>query len=97
MRGIGRQIVEIDSQTDHGGLVADGVHAVERGFDLGPVGHVCDDQLGGGVHLGPAPMHRRQQRVEDPNAVASRHKHVDHVGTDEPGAAGNQDAHTHGR
>ncbi len=97
MCGIGWQVVEVGSQTDHGRLVAHGVHAVERSLDLGAVGHVRNCQLGGVVHLGPYPVHRRQQDIQDPDRIAGRHERVDHVGTDEPGAAGNQNVHIRGR
>ena len=55
---------------------------------------IADDELGTGIDLGAGAVHRRQQRVEDPDLVPAVQQEADLVRPDEPAATGHQDPHS---
>ncbi len=87
-------VVEIDTEADHRGLMGDGVDAGDGCLDRGRVGDVAPDILRRRITpLGPRPVRSRKQHVEHPDLVTVVHEGVDDVRSDEAGAAGHEHAH----
>ncbi len=88
-----RQVGRFDARADHGGLVADDVHAVEEPRPARVVAHVVGvrarRRLGGAVGL-------RDHRVDTDDLVAPLGEPAVDGAADEPGGPGEQDPHQPG-
>ena len=92
-RRVRRQVVEVDPEPDHRGLVADRVHTGQCTGDSVRVPHVRDHQVDAGRQLRRHSMHRRQQRVQHPDAVPGGEQPLDHMRPDEPRSPRHQNPH----
>jgi hypothetical protein len=78
------QVGQVHAEPDHGGLVADRVHASQRLVDRGRIAHVTHDQVGITVR-GPAVVHGGRERVQAADLVARLLERRGNVRPDEAG------------
>ncbi len=82
MRGVGRNVIEIDPETDHRRLVRDEVDATNRVANRIRVTDVADDVLDAAGVRGTYVEHHRLE--------SGRDRRLDDVRTDEAGTPGDQ-------
>ena len=87
-------VVEVDAQAHHRGLVRNRVDTHDCSRDRLRVGDVAPDVLGPFVApVGDTAVSGGEERVEDTNLVATVDQRVHDVGTDEAGSPGYEHAH----
>jgi hypothetical protein len=92
VRHVGGQVVQVDAEAHHRGLVRDVVDAVGDALGDRGVAQVALDPLGRRVEVvRPRAVRRGQQRVDRADGVPGGEQLVDDVRADEPGAAGHED------
>jgi hypothetical protein len=86
------QVRQVHAEADHGGLVADRVDPGEGLAHRRRVTHVTDDQVVGQARR-PAVVDGGGERIQAADLMACRPEDLSRDRPDEPGRAGNQNAH----
>ena len=91
------QVVDVGAEPDHRRLMADGLDAGERRGDGRRVADIAVDELSVWVDDRLLAVGGRQHAVEHPDEVAVSEQPIDDRGTDEAGAAGDENHDSNGR
>jgi hypothetical protein len=85
------------ADANRSGQVVHHVNTLERALHRPRLAHIADDQFDRGMQVGRASgagsMDLRRERVQRADLVAAVNQIVSEVGSDEPGATGNQNVH----
>jgi hypothetical protein len=89
---VDRQVRQVHAEADHGGLVADRVHPGQRLVHRTTVAHVADDQVGRQA-VRPARVDGGGEGIQPAHLVTRGPEGLGDLRPDEPGRAGDQNAH----